>query len=243
MGRQTQPLPARLAVALVVIGVVVTAGKETRHVRTAQPRGVVDRPRRRPPGAGAFASAQAPPGVSAGGERVIAFYVDHRTGQLISDTLWALAFACFVFFAGALRSYLRQPPESGALGALILAGAAVTCAGATTFFGFDYALASVPASLTPATAQALNVLALKLFLPLAAGGLIFGIAAGLAIIRSRALPAWLGALAILIGIACATPAGIAAIVALLLWTALVSILIFRSEASSRVVAGAGAIGD
>ena len=194
-------------------------------------------------GAGAFASSQAPPGVSAGGERVIAFYVDHRTGQLVSDTLWALAFACFVFFAGTLRSHVGQARESGALGGLILAGAAVTCAGATTFFGFDYALASVPASLTPATAQALNLLALKLFLPLAAGGLIFGIAAGLAIMRSRALPTWLGALAILIGIACATPAGIVAIVALLLWTALASILVFRTGASRPFVAGAGALGD
>ena len=192
-------------------------------------------------GAGAFASAQAPPGISAGGERVIAFYVDHRSGQLVSDTLWALAFVCFVFFAGTLRNHLRQPPESGALGALILAGAAVTCAGATTFFGFDYVLASVPGSLTPATAQTLNVLALKLFLPLAAGGLIFGIAAGLAIMRSSALPTWLGALAILIGIACATPAGIAAIVALLLWTALVSILVYRNGALHRVAAETSAL--
>jgi hypothetical protein len=138
-----------------------------------------------------------------------------------------------VFFAAALRTHLRRTSESGALGALVLAGAAVTCAGATTYFGFDYVLASVPASMTPATAQAVDLLALKLFLPLTAGGLIFGISAGLAIMRSPTLPNWLGALALLIGIACATPAGIAAIVALLLWAALASILVFRSAGSHR----------
>jgi hypothetical protein len=194
-------------------------------------------------GAGAFASSQPAPGASAGGERVVAFYVGHQTGQQVSDTLWALAFACFVFFAGALRSHLRQGPEAGALGALTVAGAAITCAGAATFFGCDYVLASVPGSLTPAAAQALNVLAMKLFLPLAAGGVIFGIAAGLAIVRSRRLPAWLGVLALVIGIAFATPAGIAAVVALLLWSALAGVLVFRCGTRNPGIAVTQGAGD
>lgn len=184
-------------------------------------------------GVAAFASAQSPPGAEAGGRRVIAFYLDHSTGQKVSDVLWALAFAFFVLFSGSLRGHLRQAPGAEALSALVVAGAAILCAGATAFFGFDYVLASLPASVAPAAAQALNLLALKLVLPVAAGGLVFGLAAGLAILRANVLPAWLGALAIAIGVAFATPALVAGFVALFLWTALTSVLMFRTRPEQR----------
>ena len=94
-------------------------------------------------------------------------------------------------------------------------------------FGFDLARATVPSHLAPAAAQALNVLALKLLLPVSAGGLVFGIASGLAILRGAQLPKWLGWAAIVIGIATATPAGLLGLVAFIFWSATVSILIWK----------------
>jgi hypothetical protein len=191
-----------------------------------------------------FATAQKPPGAKADGARVVAFYQAHGTSQKVADLLLMLAFAVFLFFAGALRGHLRRIPAAGGLGAVLLAGAAVLTAGAALFFGCDFALASAPADLAPAAAQALNVLALYLVLPVMAGGFVFGVASGLAILRWAPLPRWLGWVAILIGIGIATPALIGALILLFLWTATVGVLVFRrggvdAHAAGAVVAASG----
>jgi hypothetical protein len=175
----------------------------------------------------AFASSQPPPGATANGTRVVAFYQAHSSGQQRSDYCWFLAFTFLLLFAGSLRDHLRRAPAAEALSSLALAGAAALTVGGTLFFGFDYALAVVPGHLDPGAAQALNVLALHLVFPLAAGGCVFGIAIGLAVVRSRLLPSWLGWTAIVIGVVMATPGVLIGIVALILWTASASVLTFR----------------
>jgi hypothetical protein len=180
----------------------------------------------------AFGTASGAPSASASGARVIAFYEAHGSSARLSDYLWMFALAFFLLFAGSLRGYLHRTPATAALGSLVLAGAAVLTAGGCVYFGFDYVLATVPSHLAPAAAQALNVLALKLFLPVAAGGLVFGIASGLAILRGAQLPKWLGWAAIAIGIVTATPAGLLGLVAFIFWTAIVSVLIWKRERAS-----------
>ncbi len=175
----------------------------------------------------AFGTAPGAPSATASGARVIAFYEAHGSSAKTSDYLWMFALAFFLLFAGSLRGYLHRTTAAAALGSVVLAGAAVLTAGGCVYFGFDYTLATVPNHLAPAAAQALNVLALKLFLPVAAGGLVFGLASGIAILRGAQLPKWLGWAAIVIGIATATPAGLLGLVALIVWTATVSILIWK----------------
>ena len=184
----------------------------------------------------AFGTASGAPSATASGTRVIAFYEAHGSSAKTSDYLWMLALVFFLLFAGSLRAYLRGTPAAAGLSSVVLAGAAVLTAGGCVYFGFDYALATVPSHLAPAAAQALNVLALKLFLPVSAGALVFGVASGLAILRGAQLPKWLGWAAIVIGIVTATPAGLLGLVAFIFWTAIVSILIWKrggapSEAS------------
>ncbi len=182
----------------------------------------------------AFGTASGAPSATDSGARVIAFYEAHGSSAKTSDYLWMFALAFFLLFAGSLRGYLRRTPSAAALSSVVLAGAAVLTAGGCVYFGFDYALATVPSHLAPAAAQALNVLALKLFLPVSAGALVFGIASGLAILRGAQLPRWLGWSAIVIGIATATPAGLIGLVAFIFWTAIASILIWkRSGAQSE----------
>ena len=178
----------------------------------------------------AFATASGAPSNSASGAKVIAFYEAHQTNARVSDLLWMLAFAFLVLFAGTLRSHLS--PSAGALSPLVLAGAAVFAAGAVVYFDFDFALAAVPEHLAPAAAQALNVLALNMELAASAGGFVFGVAAGLAIVRGRSLPKWLGWTAIVIGLIALTPGFIFALVLFALWAATVGVLIWRRSPSA-----------
>jgi hypothetical protein len=175
----------------------------------------------------AFASASGAPSSSASGAKVIAFYESHRTSARVSDTLWMLAFTFLVLFAGTLRSHLRLRAPADSLGSLVLAGAALFAAGAVVYFNFDLALAVVPQHLAPAAAQALNVLALNMALAPSAGGFVFGVAAGLAILRGGALPKWLGVVAILIGVIAITPGLLVALLLFALWAAVAGAVIWR----------------
>jgi hypothetical protein len=190
----------------------------------------------------AFALSNAPPGAESSGGPVIAFYKAHSSSQQASDFLWMLAFAFFVLFAGSLRAYLRRTLAAEALSSVVLAGAAMMAVGASVYFGFDGALAAVPSHLDPAAAQALNVLALKLFYPLSAGGFVFGIASGLAILRGARLPEWLGWVVIAIGIVTVTPGALGGIVAYMIWTVIVSVLIWKRSGTDLQAPLADALG-
>ena len=174
----------------------------------------------------AFATSNPPPSVEAGGAPVVKFYTSHSAAQHASDLLWILGFGVFVFFVGWLRDLLREEPRAEWLATTALAGGAIAATGAAVYFGLDFTLASMPASTTPAAAQAVNLLALQLFLPVAIGVLIFGIAAGVAILRSRVLPAWTGWTALLVALT--GPAGPFSLVALAIWTGVVGVVASRS---------------
>ena len=90
----------------------------------------------------------------------------------------------------------------------------------------NYALADVPRDLDPAAAQALNVLANDLVLTNAAGLFLFGMSAGLAILRGVRMPKWLGWVAIAIAILVVTPAEALAFLALAVWIVVISLLTF-----------------
>jgi len=177
----------------------------------------------------AFATASGAPKTSDSGAKVIAFYKAHGSSAQASDLLWTFAFVFLVFFAATLCTTPRRGPGSDGLRWVIAVGAAVLAAGGTVYFGFDFALASAAGDLSPTAAQALNILALKLYLPVGAGGVIFGVGAGLMIVRGSLLPSWLGWVGILIGLV-TVAAGIPGLILFILWAALTSILVFRRTA-------------
>lgn len=193
-------------------------------------------------GIAAFGVSQAGPGAGSPGQPVIDIYVAHRSAALTSDYLWGIAFACFLAFATTLRSRLRDGDEDDTIATLSLVAAGVTIAGATLYFGFDAALASTPGTLTPSAAQTLNVLALKMFMPLAVGGLTFGLATTAAIVRSRELPSWLGWSAAVVGVACVSPLGVFAIVLLLLWSAVAGVVMLRRSVREQARTAAAGLG-
>lgn len=177
---------------------------------------------------------------TASGSQVIAFYGAHHFGQAFSDVLLTVGFAMFLLFAGSLRDRLRQGDDREPLGAVALVAAGVMAAGVLAFFSVDFALASASGQLSPDAAQALNALAFRLVLPACAGTLVFGIAAGLAVIRSAIVPRWLGAIAIVIGLVGVSPLLTVALMALYVWTLVVAvILVLRpvslSDSSARAL--------
>ena len=105
-------------------------------------------------------------------------------------------------------------------------------AGGAVYFGCDFALASMPGSMAPPAAQAVNLLALQLILPLAAGILVFGIAIGVALLRARLLPSWTGWVAIVLALTCL--GGPFSLVAMGLWAGVVGVLVHRRSTTASV---------
>jgi hypothetical protein len=184
-----------------------------------------------------FALSGSSPGVKASGAKVVSYYTAHRGHQQASGFMTLYGVVFFLFFAGALRGYLRRArPDADTPAALSLAGAVLLAVGGCIFGGLQIALSDAPSALSPGAAQALNVISNDLFLPLIAGTCVFMIANGLAVLRHRPLPAWLGWVALLTGVVAVTPVGFFGFLGLLAWVLIVSILmVIRQPHAAGVV--------
>ena len=172
------------------------------------------------------------PSGDAAADEVIAFYTDKDSAQIAASILFAYAALFLVFFAGALRVALRRGEAHGGLSALTLAGGVITALGMLIIAGLTFTLADTADSLDPAAAQALNALNEDFFFPLAIGLATLFLASGIAIVRGTALPAWLGWVAIVIGIAALTPVAFGALFFGGIWILVVSVWL-----AARPVAG------
>ncbi len=181
--------------------------------------------------AGIVAGAE-PPDADAPADEVVAFYVDEDSSLIAGSILTAYAALFLVFFAGALRVALRRAEAQGGLSAFALAGGVIMALGTLIFAGLDFTLADTAGSLDPAAAQALHAISEQLFFPLAIGLATLFLASGIAIVRGAALPAWLGWVAIVIGIVALTPAAFFAFLLAGIWILVVSIWL-----AARPVAG------
>jgi len=90
-------------------------------------------------------------------------------------------------------------------------------------------LAQDAGHLDPSAAQALNALSNDAVATNTAGMIVFGIAAGLAVLRSRSFPRWLGWMAIAMAVLVVTPAESLSFVALVVWMVIVSILMWMRD--------------
>jgi hypothetical protein len=175
---------------------------------------------------GAMVSGNTPDS-DASPQKVVSFYESHRGGQHASTFLIAYSLVFGLFFAAALRSYLRGRSGGDGLLGLGVSGMTVLAVGGATLVGINFAATDVPGKISPTAEQALNVLQNDVFFALVIGAGVFLIGNGLAIVKSVALPRWLGWAAILFGIVAVTPIGwIALIFALPVWSVIVSVLMF-----------------
>jgi hypothetical protein len=174
------------------------------------------------------------PNTDASPIKVLSYYTVHRSKVETSAVLFAVAFLFVVFWAGALSGFLRRTGGADGLASLVVAGGVLMAVGATVLASIEFGLAHEIHRVGPQTAQTLNILDNVLFLPLVIGGCIFGLASGLAILGGADLPSWLGWVAIVLGIVAAIPPiGFIALLVLVLWTLVVSILIFLRSAEGE----------
>ena len=166
------------------------------------------------------------PGIHDSGLKVISYYKDHNGKELIGNFLGALGVGFFLFFVASLRSYLRQFPGAEGPSAMALAGATLLGVGGATFVSLSFALADARNSISPAAAEAINVLNNDFFWPFTLGTAVFGIGIGLAIVNSGALPKWLGWVAFVLGVIAFTPLGFLSFIIFLLWSAVVGVMIY-----------------
>jgi len=177
-----------------------------------------------------FAVGGNTPGVHATGLKVIWYYKAHHSGQQASDYLGVLGVVFLLFFAASLRTYLRRIEAARALATLGFAGAVVLGMSGAIFSSLSWALADARNTLDPSAAQALNVLSNDFFWPFAVGVAVFGIGYGLAIVRSGAVPRWLGWIAFALGVLGLTPLAFIAFLGLLAWSLVTSTVIYMRSA-------------
>ncbi|HEX6447869.1 MAG TPA: hypothetical protein VF060_00215 [Trebonia sp.] len=164
----------------------------------------------------AFFASPNSPGDNATGAQVIAWYGSHHTADFAFDLIGGLAVLFLVLFAVALARQVRTGDRWLAHGAL--AGAVFGGVGFLTSISFDTVLAKDYNHLTIASAQTLSLLENDFFLPVLVGFALFGILTGLAVVVGRILPAWMGWLMFVFGLAClAGPAGFVGVLATVLW--------------------------
>ncbi len=168
------------------------------------------------------------PSAGSSGAKVIAFYTQHRSSQRVSDILFVLAAAFLSCSRGcsatacATRPTARRRPRWSARG---FWPPASQSSRAWTMHSRAH-----PAQLTASTAQVLNTVSNDAFFTAVMGGLVFGVCAGIAVLRASVLPRWLGVLGLIFGIAAATPASFAGLAGMALWSLVVAVVLYaRAE--------------
>jgi hypothetical protein len=144
-----------------------------------------------------------PPGDSATGGQVIAWYAAHQKADVFSDLAGMLGLVFLVIFAAVVPRYVRHGERWIANGAL--AGAACAAAGFAALRAFDLVLATDVKDLTPASAQTLNLLQNDFFVPAVVGFAVFGILGGLAVVAGGVMRKWMGWLAFAFGVIVLVP--------------------------------------
>jgi hypothetical protein len=150
-----------------------------------------------------FVTGNSTPDDNATGQHVIQWYTTHHNQRIVQDLLVGLAMFFLVVFAATLAGHVRRGDRWIAAGAL--GGAVITAIGLTAIIGFDLVLATDTKDLTPSSAQTLNLLQNDFFLPIVLGIALFGVLGGLAVVTGRILPAWMGWVLFVIGIAALVP--------------------------------------
>ena len=172
------------------------------------------------------------PNSSASPTTVIDFYQAHQSSEQLGTVLTAAAVVVGLYFFGCLRTYLSRVAGGPQFASIGFAGVILFAVGGCINAGLQWSLADVPSRLSPGAAQALNVLFSD---NLATGFYIAGLASlmlfyGIAMVRTRLMPRWLGWVSIGLGvIALAGPLAFLVFVAMAPWTITVSILLFLRD--------------
>ncbi|MGO9875226.1 MAG: hypothetical protein ACLPVY_15640 [Acidimicrobiia bacterium] len=185
------------------------------------------------------------PATTANGATVLAYYQAHNAKMGGAGFSLMLSVVFGLFFYGVLASYLSRSPRAEWAAMIGFGGAIMFGVAALVSAGVDFAFSDVQTQLSAATAQVLNVLQSDLNAFLISGGLCaLMVGFGIAILRSRLMPRWLGWITIMIGVlAIAGPLIGIALPLEAVWILVTSVMLFQHNAvvSPRPVDAPGPI--
>jgi hypothetical protein len=157
---------------------------------------------------------------------VVEFYLDNKDSVQIGAFFGVAASVLLIFFGAYLRNVLRAAAGAGEMLSLIsFIGLVLVAMGFAIDGTISFALAEAADDIDPIAVQSLQALWDNDFLPIALGILTFLWATGISVIRSGALPKWLGWLMILFGIVALTPIGFVSFLGTAILVLIISILL------------------
>jgi len=158
---------------------------------------------------------------------IVSFYVDNKDSVEAGAIVGAVAGLLLIFFAAYLRKVLRAAAggEGEILSLVSFVGLVLVALGFAIDGTISFALAEAADDINPVAVQALQALWDNDFLPIMLGVLAFLWATGISVLRSGALPKWMGWVMILLGIVGVTPVGFAAAIGSAILVLVISIML------------------
>jgi hypothetical protein len=146
----------------------------------------------------AFATQPSAPDLDAPARKVASYYTDDREGIQLTIALISVALALYVWFLGTLRGLLRAAEGGAGLLSGIAFGAGLVVVAGLEILGMVTAVAAFRPEETGAElTRALNDMGLIGFGVVAPVSAAFFLATAVVVLRTDALPTWLGWLAVL----------------------------------------------
>ncbi|HEY1285077.1 MAG TPA: hypothetical protein VGF04_03245 [Solirubrobacterales bacterium] len=169
-------------------------------------------------------------------QKVVTFYSDHETKEIIAAVVLALAAVALIFFAATLKQRLDvASPNRGILPTVALGAGIIASGGFLSAATLHFALADYASDIDASAAQALNAIDADFFLPFVAGLATLILATSLWLVGNRSLlPTWLGWVGIIIFVVSFTPAGFIGFGLAGIWIIVVSILLYLRDETALV---------
>jgi len=166
-----------------------------------------------------------PKGADDGPAAVAQWYSDNKDAAEIGSFIGAIAGGFLIFFGAYLRKVL-EPGAGTMLAILPLIGVAIVATGAAIDGMLMFAAAEAVGDIPAPEVQTIQAIWDNDFLPFLLGVLVFNWSVGLAVLKSGALPKWMGWAAIVFGvIGLAGPIGFFGAIGAGLWIIVASIML------------------
>jgi hypothetical protein len=159
---------------------------------------------------------------------IVGWYADNKDSAEIGAFIGMVAGAVLIFFAAYLRKVLAAAEGSNPmLPVLSLVGLSIVAIGGAFDGTILFATAEAADDIPPTSVQTLQALWDNDFLIFILGIIVFLWSTGICVLRTGALPKWLGWAALVLGVVALVPAdvGFAAVIGSALWIVVVSILL------------------
>ena len=175
----------------------------------------------------AFLLTSNSPGSNASAAKVQHYILAHHNRYSVSALLTVLAIVFGLFFYGYLRAYFRTWAGMDWLSAIFFSGAIIFAASGGIGAGVDALVGDHPSALSAASLQLVNQLEMNLNYPATGAGLaVLYLAAGFIILRTKALPAWLGWVSLVLGVVSASfVLAFFSLLAMAPWALIISIML------------------